>query len=192
MAYSDKNRAQPALMSFKARPKIHIQILFRNSNLDNEAKRWIARLRLKKHPEGGHFRETYRSELAIKVGRNTEERNVASAIYYVLAGKEFSAFHRLKSDEIWHHYAGGSLSLYVIKKGKMSTMALGKADRESPQLTIEKDCWIAASIKSGGFCLIGCTVSPGFDFRDWELGTRSQLIAAYPRHQKIITSHTIV
>jgi len=120
------------------------------------------------------------------------ERNLASAIYYLLAGSEFSAFHRVRSDEIWHHYAGGSLSLYVIKNGKMSTIALGKAERESPQFTIEKDCWMAASIKSGSFCLIGCTVSPGFDFRDWELGTRSQLTAAYPRHQKIINRHTIV
>lgn len=191
MAYSDKNRAQPALMSFKARPKIHIQILFRISNLDNEAKRWIARLRLKKHPEGGHFRETYRSELVLKVRGNTE-RNIASAIYYMLEGKEFSAFHRVKSDEIWHHYAGGSLSLYVIKNRKMSVLALGKADREYPQFTIEKDCWMAASIKSGSFCLIGCTVSPGFDFRDWELATRSQLTAEYPKHRKIIKSHTIV
>jgi predicted cupin superfamily sugar epimerase len=179
-------------MSFKAWLKIHIQILFRDYDLDSEAAEWIKRLRLRKHPEGGYFRETFRSDGKVAVQGYKGKRNLATAIYYMLTGKEFSAFHRVKSDELWHHYAGGSLTLYVIKNEKMSRFTLGKAARQAPQVTIEGGCWTAASIKSGSYCLVGCTVSPGFDFRDWELGTKARLAAAYPKHEKIIKRYAIV
>ncbi len=172
--------------------KIQIPSFSTRSGLNAEAASWIARLHLNKHLEGGYFRETYRAKLVLEIPGYTGNRNVCSCIFYMLAGQQFSAFHRVRSDEIWHHYAGGSLTIYAIKNGILSRSTLGRRRGENLQALVEKDVWIAASIKAGHFCLVGCTVSPGFDYRDWDLGTRSQLAALYPRHRKVIERFTSV
>lgn len=82
--------------------------------------------------------------------------------------------------------------LLVIREGRLSNLALGRAGRGTPQVLIGKGCWVAASISSGNFCLVGCTVSPGFDFRDWELGKRSDLLALFPRHRSVIEKYATV
>ena len=158
--------------------------------MNSEASSWIAKLRLEKHPEGGYFVETYRSDLAIRFPGHRESRHLSSAIYYMLVGDQFSAFHRIKSDEIWHHYAGGTLALHVL--GKTRPILLGKSGSARPQAIIPKGKWIAVSVKSGGFCLAGCTVSPGFDFSDWELGNAARLAAEYPAQKKVIEKYAIV
>lgn len=119
-------------------------------------------------------------------------RRACSAIYYMLVDDQVSAFHRIRSDEVWHHYAGGSLTVYVGGDGVLSKIHLGKRRGERPQAVVEKNTWFAASLRSGSYCLAGCTVAPGFDYQDWELGTRSQLFALYPPHKKIIERLTIV
>lgn len=160
--------------------------------MNKDAARWIAKLKLKKHPEGGYFRETYRSEKALHISGHDGARSLASAIYYLLARGQRSDFHRLKSDEMWHHYSGGTLLLLLIKEGRLSKLTLGSTGRGTPQILIEKGCWVAVSISSGHYCLVGCTVSPGFDFRDWELGKRSDLLTLFPRHRAVIEKYTTV
>ena len=147
---------------------------------------------MKKHSEGGYFRETYRAATLLDFPGHKGKRTAYAAIYYLVAGDQISSFHRIKSDEIWHFYAGGSLALYTIKEGKMSKMVLGNARRQTSQSLVESGCWMAGSVNVGDFCLVGCTVSPGFDIRDWELGTRSQLASQYPDCKRITEKHTTV
>jgi predicted cupin superfamily sugar epimerase len=149
-------------------------------------------LQLKKHPEGGYYRETHRSAGVFAVAGYDGSRNYSSAIYYLLTGNQVSSFHRLKSDEVWHWYAGGSLSMQIISNGKLSRLFLGTKRRGRPQQVISKNSWMAASVGSGGYCLVGCTVSPGFDFRDWELGKRSDLLSQFPQYRSIIRKYTTV
>jgi predicted cupin superfamily sugar epimerase len=91
------------------------------------AARLVKKLGLEKHPEGGYFKQTYRSDATVNLAGFDGPRNISTAIYYMLAGNEFSAFHRLRSDEVWHHYAGGALILYTISaEGKLSKIKIGR------------------------------------------------------------------
>lgn len=158
------------------------------SGMDRQAVQWMKKLKLKKHPEGGYFRETYRSDMLADDGR----RSAATAICYMLTDCEFSAFHRLKSDELWHHYAGGSLTLHIIDGGRLSRIRLGKGRGELPQAAVKANSWFAASPAGKAYSLVGCTMSPGFDYRDWELGKREALTKAYPHHAAVIRRYTTV
>lgn len=159
--------------------------------MDSKAASWIAKLHLKKHPEGGYYGETHRSAVVVNVAGYDGPRNISSAIYYLLVGDQVSSFHRLKSDEVWHWYAGGSLSMQIITN-KLTRVSLGTKGRARPQLLVPKGSWMAASVCSGRYCLVGCTVSPGFDFRDWELGKRSELLDRFPQYQSAIRKYTTV
>lgn len=152
--------------------------------------RLAKKLGLERHPEGGYFRQTYRSDTIVNIEGYDGSRNIATAIYYMLAGSEFAAFHRIRSDEIWHHYAGGPITLYAISgDGKLSRIKIGK-DR-TLQTVIKAGTWFAASLNSKrSYCLLGCTVSPGFDYRDCEFGKRDELLSMYPQHKKIIERYT--
>jgi hypothetical protein len=159
-----------------------------------DARFWIDRLGLEKHPEGGYFKETYRSEIELNLPGYGGPRNASTAIYYLLDGQQFSAFHRIKSDEVWHFYAGSPLILYVIDDaGNLHENKLGNnPDRgEALQTVVKAYCWFAASVSEpDSFSLVGCTVSPGFDFRDLEMGRRADLIRQYPQHSDIIGRYT--
>lgn len=157
--------------------------------MHREAARLIKKLGLEKHPEGGYFRQTHKSDTMVNVEDYDGPRNISTAIYYLLTGSEFSAFHRLRSDEVWHHYAGGTLALYAIDKdGELSKIKIGK---DAPQSVIKAGTWFAAAPESKKlYCLVGCTMSPGFDYRDWELGRRDELVKTYPQHKKIIERYT--
>jgi predicted cupin superfamily sugar epimerase len=160
--------------------------------LNKDAARWIKKLKLEKHPEGGYFKQTYQSDLIVNIAGYEGPRRIATAIHYLLVGNEFSAFHRIKSDEMWHYYAGSSLTIYEINDGKLSKIKIGKGKREDPQFTIKANTWFAASLDDKSYCLLGCTVSPGFDYRDWELGNREELVRMYPQHKKTIERYTTV
>jgi predicted cupin superfamily sugar epimerase len=155
-----------------------------------EAARLVKKLELQKHPEGGYYRQTYKSDTMVNVEGREGPRNASSAIYYMLAGNEFSAFHRLRSDELWHHYAGGTLVIYAIDSdGKLAKIKIGQG--AMPQAVITAGTWFAAVPASKrSYCLVGCTMSPGFDYRDWELGKRDELVRMYPRHRKVIERYT--
>ena len=163
-----------------------------------DAKYWIDTLGLIAHPEGGYYRETYRSRLSIPrealPPQFTGSRLVSTAIYFLLDGENFSAFHRLRSDELWHFYAGGALTVHVIAaSGSYSELQIGgdAESGESLQAVVEAGCWFASRVRDPeSFALVGCTVAPGFDFEDFELGKRSELIKLYPRHEKLIEQLT--
>lgn len=158
--------------------------------MHREAARLVKKLGLEKHPEGGYFRQTYRSDTIVNIEGYEGPRNISTAIYYMLAGGQFSAFHRIRSDEIWHYYAGGSITLYAIgSDGKLSRTKIGRGG--TPQAAIKAGTWFAAALDSKrSYCLLGCTMSPGFDYRDWELARRDELIKTYSQHKKIIERYT--
>jgi uncharacterized protein len=161
--------------------------------LNRDAVKLIKRLRLRKHPEGGYFKQTYIADTIVKVVGYDTPRYISTAIYYMLVGNQFSAFHRIKSDELWHHYTGGSLTLYAIDNEKLSKIKMGKDWGEAAQVAIKANTWFAASLNDKkSYCLLGCTVSPGFDYLDWELGKRNELIKMYPQHRAIIERYTTI
>jgi len=163
------------------------------------AEYWIQALRLRKHPEGGYYREVYRSSETISSAslppRFGEERNLATSIYFLLPGHEVSRLHRLSSDEIWHFYTGSSLTLHVIDRaGEHRTVRLGPDARggEVFQAVIENRSWFGARVnEQNAFSLIGCTVAPGFEFQDFEIGSRRELLREFPRHREIIEALTV-
>jgi predicted cupin superfamily sugar epimerase len=162
--------------------------------LDKNARYWIEKLQLEAHPEGGYFRQTYRSDIviareALPAGFKGA-RAVSTAIYFVLEGKNFSAFHRLRSDEVWHFYAGEALVVHVIApEGKYSSIRLG-GDPEAGevlQAVVPAGCWFASHVADwSSFAVVGCTVAPGFDFEDFEMGEREELAGRYPQHEELI------
>ena len=161
--------------------------------MNKDAVKLIKRLRLKKHPEGGYFKQTYTADTIVNVAGYDKPRYISTAIYYMLVGDQFSALHRIKSDELWHHYTGGSLTLYAIDNGILSKIKMGKSMGEAPQVAIKANTWFAASLNDKkSYCLLGCTVSPGFDYRDWELGKRNVLIKMYSQHSTIIERYTTI
>lgn len=166
--------------------------------MNKDAKFYIEKLGLQPHPEGGYFKEIYRSgEIILPEGlprRLTKERSVSTSIYFLLEGKQVSKFHRLKSDELWHFYDGSGVSIHIIDdKGNLSKVVLGKEiDKgEVFQTVIPAGHWFAAELKDRkSFTLVGCTVAPGFDFGDFELADRNKLLNSFPLHESIIKKFT--
>jgi uncharacterized protein len=159
---------------------------------------WIEKLELEAHPEGGYYRQTYRADLILRKEalppQFTGARSISTAIYSLLDNGNFSAFHRLRSDELWHFYLGGSLAVHVIDEGgHYSEIQLGSdlESGETLQAVVKAGCWFASRVKNqNSFALVGCAVSPGFDFDDFELAKREELAARYPQHRKIIEQLT--
>jgi len=163
-----------------------------------DAKYWIDKLSLIPHPEGGYYRETYRSNLSIPEealpAQFTGRRLVSSTIYFLLEGENFSAFHRLRSDEMWHFYYGGPLVVHTIgEAGSYSAIHVGSdfETGEVLQAVVKAGCWFASRVRDpGSYALVGCTVAPAFEFEDFELAKRSDLIRLYPQHRKLIEQLT--
>jgi uncharacterized protein len=158
-----------------------------------EAQHWIERLNLQPHPEGGWYRQTYRAPLMLPhsaLPGYAGDRAASTAIYFLLAGDQFSALHRLCSDEVWHFYAGSSLIVHVIAPdGDYQQLLLG-SDAESGehfQAVVPAGCWFGSSLRRPDtYALVGCTVAPAFDFADFEMAKRDDLTAQYPQHRTII------
>ncbi len=155
---------------------------------------WIERLQLTPHPEGGYFIETYRSAHMLATAHlpaaYDAPRAMATAIYFLLEGGDFSAFHRLKGDEIWHHYEGSPLTVHRISPdGTLMQSSLGRDPDagQDLQLLIPAGTWFAATVDDpSGYGLVGCTMTPGFAFPDLELGDRDALLRSFPRHRALI------
>ncbi len=107
---------------------------------------------------------------------------------------DFSAFHRIKADELWHYYLGSSLAIHMIdKKGQLTTKRLGChfSDGDFPQLLVPKNTWFAATpLSETGYTLTGCTTAPGFEFDDFQMADRKTLCDLYPAHEALITKLT--
>lgn len=164
----------------------------------NSAAYWTDKLQLTAHVEGGAFKEVYRSPLVLPQDALHKEhcgpRAASTSIYFLLQYGEFSAFHRIASDELWHFYDGAELAIYEIDKaGNLTRHLLGRDIDAGAQLQvlIKAGSWFASRVEvEGGYALCGCTVAPGFDFADFELAGREQLVKEYPQHQALITELT--
>lgn len=155
----------------------------------------VVLLELAPHPEGGYFRETFRAADQVdRVAAAPVRRAAGTAIYFLLPAGAFSAWHRVQSDEAWHHYDGAPVELHLIDPaGAYRVVALGRdfARGERPQHVVPAH-WLQAArpVGSAPYALCGCTVSPGFDFADFAMPTRAELRRAYPQHAAIVDALT--
>ena len=164
----------------------------------NKADEIIDALNLFPHPEGGYFKETYRSVGEINVDSLSIDykgkRNYSTSIYFLLKSENISAFHKIKQDEIWHFYDGSPIIIHEITEGgryQQTIVGIDIAEGQLPQYVVEGGNWFAASVvRENDFSFVGCTVSPGFDFGDFELPSREVLIDKFPQHKDIITRLT--
>ena len=165
-----------------------------------KASHYIESLQLTAHPEGGAYREVYRSDLTLTKDTLTPahngDRNAMTSIYFLLRSVEFSALHRIASDELWHHLDGGTLHVYEITTaGELVVHKLGKhlAEGEKPLICVKAGSWFGSRVEvADSYCLCSCTVSPGFDFADFEMGKRDTLLTLYPKFEKNIRELTLL
>ena len=154
----------------------------------------IQQYNLQQHPEGGWFSQTYKSDELINSKALPErfngDRSFSTAIYFLLEKGNFSAFHRIKSDECWHFYDGDPLHIYIIhQNGELEIISLGNQfdNGQRFQFIVPANCWFASRPVPGSeYCFVGCTVAPGFEFDDLELADVNILTAQYPQHAGII------
>ncbi len=160
--------------------------------MNPEAKRIIELLGLEAHPEGGFYHQTFRSDIELE-GLPQGSRPASTAIYFLLPAGSFSAWHKVSSDEIWHHYQGDAAELHLISPaGEHRVLVLGQdlEKGERPQAVVPANYWQAAICLGARFSLFGCTVAPGFDFSDFEMALRNVLSAKYPEHRAAIERFT--
>ena len=158
----------------------------------------IEKLHLIKHPEGGYFKEIYRSEENIELDalpdRYESSRCFSTSIYYLLVEDQISCFHKLQSDEIWHFYKGAPIIIHCLDtlNGYMKIKLGNKIENDIfPEHTIKRGLWFAAEVEDkNSFSLIGCTVAPGFEFEDFELAKQKELIKLFPQQKELIKKFT--
>jgi predicted cupin superfamily sugar epimerase len=159
----------------------------------------IQRFDLQPHPEGGWYKEQYRSTELIDGNslppRYQGDRCFSTSIYFLLERGEFSGFHKIQSDECWHFYAGDPMEIYVIEKGGSLTVTVLGNNVEANQIfhyVVPAGLWFASRPAPGSaFSFVGCTVAPGFEFADFELADADKLSAIYPQHATLIRSMCI-
>lgn len=156
--------------------------------MQKEAAYFIEKLQLVEHPEGGYYKNSYVANEEINAFDT--KRKLYTNIYFLLKSGEVSHFHRLKSDEVWYYHAGSSLTIHVIDEaGNYEEIKLGLnlEAGERPQAIVRKNSIFGSSVNDlESFSLVGCMVSPGFDFEDFELFTQETLLGLYPQHEAII------
>jgi len=159
-----------------------------------EVDQLIALLNLKPHPEGGFFVETYRSSETVSekvsASRYKGDRSFGTAIYYLLTSETFSAMHRLQSDEIFHFYLGDPVEMLQLRpdgSGRVVILGSDILNGMQPQVVVPRGVWQGTRLlKNGKFALLGATVSPGFEFADYESGRRDELVKSYPKFRELI------
>jgi len=156
-------------------------------------------LHLEQHPmEGGYFVETYRSDQQIAKDSLPSyykgPRALATAIYYLLTPDSFSALHRLQADEIFHHYIGdpvNMLQLWPDGSGRVVMLGHDILNGMRPQVIVPKGVWQGAKLSpEGKFALLGTTMSPGFNYNDYETGSKDILVTSYPEFRDLIIALT--
>ena len=149
-----------------------------------------AHFQLLPHPEGGFYKENYRSKQLLQPQGFAGERAYATAIYFLLTTAGFSAFHRIKSDEGWHFYEGAALNVHVIHPdGQYQLLKLGGNLQAGQvyQATVPAGSWFASEVtENGHYAFVGCTVAPGFSFEDFELAEQAALVRQFPQHAPLI------
>lgn len=161
---------------------------------NKEIKDIVDQLELIPHPiEGGYFKEVYRSEGMVPksdLNNFNGDRSYCTSIYFLQTSEMFSAFHRIKQDEVWHFYKGSPLYIHVIDRdGNYTRHEVGSEIKNGhkPQLTVPAGSWFASSVKNeNDYSFVGCTVAPGFEFEDFEMAKKSELIRKFPEHKNTI------
>ena len=157
------------------------------------AKSLIELLKLQPHPEGGYFRETYRSNEKT-VNAEGATRSQSTAIYFLLENENKSHFHRIKSDELWFFHQGEAIEILYFENAVLHTIHLGNDFQvgQVAQAVIPAHVWFASRLLNGsGYGLVSCTVSPGFDFQDFELAKKQNLLLEFPEYPEIIEEMTL-
>jgi uncharacterized protein len=150
----------------------------------------INRLNLLPHPEGGFYSEVYRSE--IPVSTQNGERSLMTSIYFLLTSQDVSRFHIIASDELWFHHEGSDLTVHILDEHGHTELKLGKeADHAQPQQLVPAGKIFGSTIDTPeSYALVSCVVAPGFDFRDFRLFERAELLIKFPEHETIISRLT--
>jgi uncharacterized protein len=157
------------------------------------AQYYVSAYNMQAHPEGGYFAETYRS--TEKIPKNAlpshfkGDRSFSTGIYFLLESHHISALHRIQSDEMWHFYAGCPLNVYVIDEGNLSIIRLGNNPDKGEvfQAVVPAGAWFGSKpAEVDSYSLVGCTVAPGFDFEDFEMKSRAELLKIFPEHREVV------
>ncbi len=153
-----------------------------------DAKYWVNKLKLLQHPEGGYYKEIYRSANTFIPAEIGEYRNYITSIYFLIEEGNVSHFHSIKQDELWFYHAGAPLSVYCINNdGSLNLLKIGPNPEKGEVLQAMVPAnRIFGSKSSGEFSLVSCVVAPGFDFADFKLYQKSELLKLYPQHKEII------
>lgn len=161
-----------------------------------KAEFWIDKLKLTPHPEGGYFRETYRSRDSYSFTKNNlfnGPRSYATAIHYLLRSTDCSKLHRIHSDELWFFHAGDPLTVHVFPEtGKPRSLLLGYSPEEQQvlQTWVPAGAWFGACLEyttaADRYALVSCVVAPGFDFKDFSFADRDLLQQQFPQYVHII------
>jgi len=150
-----------------------------------ELQQLIDELGLQAHPEGGYYKETYRSAQTLE----GQDRQLLTSIYFLLTAENVSKFHRIKSDELWYFHAGSPLIVHTLSERghEQHHLGLNLSKGQEPFLWIPKDTIFGSSIlEKEGYSLVSCAVAPGFDFRDFELFERAKLLEVFPEYREIV------
>ncbi len=149
------------------------------------AKEWVSKLELEPHPEGGFYKRIYASDH--KIQTTSGERSVVTSIHYLLEGHDYSAWHRIKSDELWYFHGGEALTIHMLHPtGQLVSKTLNS---ENLMQAVPANAWFCSELaepKETNFVLVSCVVAPGFDFEDFEMGDAEDLVSLYPQHRDMI------
>jgi len=163
----------------------HLQVA--DDYLSKEVKSIVDCYHMERHPEGGWFKELYRSDEKVKRLTDDNKRASLTSIYYLLADNDFSAFHRIQSAEVWYYHKGMPIIIHEID-GQGNYRAIELSEETCVyQHTVEPGVWFAAEVKNAyGYALVSCAVAPGFEFEDFELADNGELVKSYPQHSQVI------
>lgn len=154
-----------------------------------DAAYWIGHLDLQPHPEGGYYKEVFRSEIAINRLSSPGIKQACTSIYYLLEADDYSGFHRLLSDELWYFHKGEPLHIHVIDSdGNYFVHELSDTPSGNLSIAIKAGQWFGSEIPSKtAFALVSCAVAPGFEFTEFEMAGKDNMVAIYPQHEAILS-----
>jgi predicted cupin superfamily sugar epimerase len=154
----------------------------------HKASYWINHLSLHPHPEGGFYKETFRSKTEVLRNPPKGVKQAFTSIHYLLSGADYSGFHRIASDEAWYFHKGAPLHIHAIdEEGTLTTYELSDSATGNLSVVIEAGLWFAAELPAKhGFTLVSCAVAPGFDFSEFEMAKKQVMLTKYPQHSLLI------
>ena len=160
--------------------------------MEQTASYWINHLQLQPHPEGGFYKEVFRSETEVMRPPSLLTKRACTSIYYLLEGEDFSGFHCIASDEIWYFHKGAPLHIHVIdENGEHLPLELSDESTGNLSVVVRAGLWFAAEIPSKrSFTLVSCAVAPGFEFTEFEMAVKEQLTVLYPQHTDLFARLT--